>query len=295
MSALAHSYAPRAIRSRRHRRTKPQIRAIRDSIRETLEDMHPQTVRGLFYQLVTRGLVEKSESEYKTTIVRLLAAMRRAGEIPYEWISDESRWMRKPETFDSYGEALRRTAANYRRDLWADQPVYVEIWCEKEALAGLIVEETWTYDVPLLVSKGFSSLSYLHSAAKQIEAHEKVAYVYHFGDHDPSGIAIAKRVELELRRMAPDTEIHFERVAVTKEQIRRLRLPTRPTKKSDTRAKKFRGRSVELDAIAPDELQRLVRGCIEQHIDGRVLARTKRIEEMERETLTNLIGAEAGV
>jgi hypothetical protein len=29
-------------------------------------------------------------------------------------------------------------------------PVYVEVWCEKDALAGVLLEETEVYDVPLM-------------------------------------------------------------------------------------------------------------------------------------------------
>jgi hypothetical protein len=53
-------------------------------------------VRGVFYQAVTRGLVAKTEAEYKRTVIRLLGIMRREGELPYGWIADETRWMRKP-------------------------------------------------------------------------------------------------------------------------------------------------------------------------------------------------------
>src|SRR5262249_50961498 len=80
----------------------------------------------------------------------------------------------------------------YRRDLWAAMPVYVEVWCEKDALAGVLMEETETYDVPLMVARGYASLSFLHSAAMAISAKDKPAYIYHFGDYDPSGVDAAR-------------------------------------------------------------------------------------------------------
>ena len=57
------------------------------------------TVRQVFYRLVTLGAIGKSEPEYKTTVVRLLTEMRLAGEIPFGWIADNTRWMRKPRTY----------------------------------------------------------------------------------------------------------------------------------------------------------------------------------------------------
>ena len=41
-------------------------------------------------------------------------------------------------------------------------------WCEKDALAGVLLDVTSEFDVPLMVSKGFASESYLHSAAAVI-------------------------------------------------------------------------------------------------------------------------------
>ena len=73
------------------------------------------------------------------------------------------------------------------------------------------------------------------------------AFIYHLGDSDPSGENAAEVIERELREYAPGAEIHFERLAVTREQIRDWRLPSRPTKTSDMRAAAFGNRrSVEL-------------------------------------------------
>jgi hypothetical protein len=159
--------------------------------------------------------------------------MRKAGLIPFPWIADNTRWQRKPSSFTGIEACLSSVANNYRRDLWISMPVYVEVWLEKDALAGVLVEETTVYDVPLMVARGYSSLSFLHSAGEAIKAKGKPAYIYHFGDHDPSGVDAARNIEANLRRFAPDIEIHFERVAVTPAQIAEWNLPTRPTKMKD--------------------------------------------------------------
>ena len=98
----------------------------------------------------------------------------------------------------------------YRRSLWNDQDAYVEVWLEKDALAGVLYEVTDTWDVPLMVTVGYPSLSYLHEAAEQIAAKDKPAYLYYFGDHDPSGIDITCLVEDGIREFAPDAEIYFD-------------------------------------------------------------------------------------
>ena len=89
-----------------------------------------------------------------------------------------------------------------------------------------------------------------------IRAKKKPTYIYHFGDLDPSGVDAARDIEAKLRRYAPDAEVHFERPAVTREQVEEWNLPTRPTKQTDTRAKKFTGTSVGLDAIPRTQVAR---------------------------------------
>jgi hypothetical protein len=276
-------YVPNDIKSKRFRRTKAAIAGVCTAIFDLLSEDHPQTVRQVFYALTVKGVIAKQEIEYKRTAGRLLTEMREKGKIPFEWIADNTRWMRKPSSFTGIEQCLDATAKNYRRNLWASMPVYVEVWVEKDALAGVLMEETEKYDVPLMVARGYASLSFLHSAAMTIKAKGRPAYIYHFGDFDPSGVDAARDIEAKLRRYAPGAEIHFERPAVTREQIEQWNLPTRPTKQTDTRAKKFgSATSVELDAIPAHKLRELVRECIERHIDKSQLEILKVAEGSER-------------
>ena len=270
------------------RRTKAEIEAIKKQIEIALATDHPMTVRQLFYRLVTRGVISKSEAEYKGTVIRLTGEMRLAGRTPFDFIADNTRWMRKPTTHSGLERALMRTAQAYRRSIWDDQDVYVEIWLEKDALAGVLYEVTHKWDVPLMVAKGFASLSFLHSAADAIRAIGKPTFLYYFGDHDPSGLVIPRSIEARLRQFVPDAEIHFERVAVTSEQIEAMGLPTRPTKKTDSRSKNFEGGSVEVDAIEPAVLRQMAEECITKHIDQRTLEATTEIEKAERQTLKDM-------
>ncbi len=74
--------------------------------------------------------------------------------------------MRKPRSFSGIEHAIEATARTYRRALWDDTDAYAEIWLEKDALAGVVVDVTEKYDVPLMVARGYSSLSFLYSAAE---------------------------------------------------------------------------------------------------------------------------------
>jgi len=141
-----------------------------------------------------------------------------------------------------------------------------------------------------MVARGYASLSFLHSAAEYINDLLVPAHIYHLGDFDPSGVNAGEKIEETLRQMAPGAEIHFERIAVTPEQISAWRLPTRPTKASDTRAKNFGDISVELDAIQPQRLRGLVEDAIQQHLPPEQFKVLKATEDDERRLINGLVG-----
>jgi hypothetical protein len=148
---------------------------------------------------------------------------------------------------------------------------------------------TSLYDVPLMVARGYASLSFLHSAAEDIAELEVPAFIYHLGDFDPSGVNASEKIEQTLREMAPDADINFERIAVTEKQIRDWDLPTRPTKKTDTRSKNFGEISVELDAIPPDRLRRLVEWNINCHLPQQQLQILRVAENSEKQLISGLV------
>jgi hypothetical protein len=272
----------------RIRSTRAAVEARREAFLAIIYEGRPMTVRQVFYQATVRGIVPKTENGY-ATVKTDLAIMRRAGALPYEWLADNTRWQRKAQTYDGIEEALEATASLYRKDLWARADSYVEIWLEKDALAGVLLPVTQRYDVPLMVARGYASLSFLHSAASYIDTLTVPAYVYHLGDYDPSGVNAGEKIEETLREMAPGAEIMFERIAVNPEQIAAWDLPTRPTKKADPRAKGFGEQSVELDAIEPNRLRRIVAQTLELHLPEDELAVLKEAEASERSILRDMI------
>lgn len=275
--------------NKRARRSPSDMLELRAAICRAVAQDSPTTCRSVFYRLVSAGAIEKTESAYKGIVIRLLTAMRRDGDLSWDSITDGTRLRQKPNSYDSLAAALEDTRVNYRRDLWKHQDAYVEVWSEKDAISGVLCDVTWEWDVPLLVCRGYPSQTYLYGAAQEISAQRKPAWIYYLGDHDPSGVDISRNVEQRLREYAPRAEIHFERLAVTREQIETMRLPTRPTKTTDSRSRNFEGESVEVDAIPPEVLRTLVRTSIEQHIDDELLERTRIIEQVERATLEGMM------
>jgi hypothetical protein len=280
---------PSLLNGKRYRRTNAELERIDDAIYQIARAERPVTVRGLFYRVMSRGMVPKTETGYDV-VQRQALKMRRAGELPNKWITDGSRLRLKTRTWSSPQAALENTARTYRRDLWIDQSRHVEIWCEKDAIRGVVYPITAQYDVPLMISRGFTSETFAHDTAEEINEEGKSAVIYQLGDHDPSGVVLWGDIQRRLRRFVDSSiELTFERIAVTPEQIDELGLPTRPSKtKNNTHAANFTGDSVEVDAIPSTTLRDLVRDAIEQWIDPEVLRLTKIAEASEREVLTRI-------
>ena len=257
------------------------------------EQHHPVTVRQIFYRLSTLDAIPKTEQGYQA-VSRLCTSMRRDGEIPYSFFLDHTRWVRRPTTHNTIQDALQDTALFYRKALWQDQAVVCEVWIEKEALTGVVFEVTSEFDVPLVPVRGYPSVTLLQVAAEQINTASRFGKKYHifyFGDYDPSGVDIFRNISERLHEFSPQADLFISRPAVTEKQIMEMQLPSRPTKKSDTRSKGFGDESVELDAINPDKLREIVRDCIFSVLDQSALEHTLLIEKLEQESINQFVNS----
>jgi hypothetical protein len=248
------------------------------------------TIRHLFYRLVGQYVIPKTEEAYKG-LCSHLSKWRRAGEIEYSAFADSTRWHIRNETFDGVEDALANTVATYRRNLWETQPFYVETWVEKDAMAAIVSETANSFGVPVLVLRGFASLSSLYGAANTFRKWSeagKTCIVQHLGDYDPSGVAAGESIR---KALADDfkVDVIFNRIAVTPEQIHELNLPTRPVKMSDSRSAKWTGgECVELDTMPAVSIRELVEHNITRLINVRQWDILRATEKAERETLRQI-------
>lgn len=255
--------------------------AIREAVQGLRLEHNEMTVRQAFYALTVRRVVAKTEAGYRQVQKQVLG-MRREGVLPWEFIADGTRWVRAPETWDTVEDALRATARAYRRNLWRSQEVRLEFWLEKDALAGIVSQVTYPWDVRLMVSRGQSSDTYCYRAAKEAEAAGRAGvqtFVYMLYDADASGRIAADAVGDKLNTYC-DYPVTCELLAVTDEQIGVWDLPTRPAKRvGDPDA-------VELDAIPPERLKQLVEDAIVSHVDRAAWEKEQVAEASERDILT---------
>lgn len=298
MSAPSVISCPSASKSpvRRGRPLGETALAIRDGVLELTSRHERMTVRQVFYALEVQGVVEKTEGGYRQVQTQVLR-MRRENLLPWSFITDGTRWQRKPSSFSDVDDFMAHMARTYRRDLWRGQGSRVEIWLEKDALADLVIDTTAAWDVALMVSRGQSSATFLYTAGQAAAAawdrDGAETFIYALYDRDAGGRRAARTIQRELPQHAPGVPIHFELLGVTDEHVIEWDLPTRPAKRSDPEAAKFDGPAVELDAIPPDRLAALVETAILRHIDQRAWRLEQAAEREERDGLRRLAGVAA--
>ncbi len=142
----------------------------------------------------------------------------------------------------------------------------------------LPITDAWTVD--LMVCRGYPSLSFLHEAAEDTKIAGKKLIIYYLGDLDPSGKDIPRTIRQRLTEFGVDFDLI--ELAVTREQVTELGLPTRPTKKTDTRSQGFEGDSVELDAVPAAVLRKMVDDAIRRYLDPNQVEQIRTIEHEER-------------
>lgn len=288
MSATTHPHVVA-----RHKKVhKPRVKTLSlwAAIRAVADEYAIMTVRQLYYQMEMRGYVRKDDADYDR-VQRACLQMRRQGVLSYDKIVDSSRERRTISQFSGLRQALEEFQQTYRRNYWLDQPVHVEVWCEKDALTSIMNPTCQAYGVAFQALRGFDSESFAYESAKDIIATGKPAHIYYLGDHDPSGWWIKRNLEPQLRSFGADARV--TQVGVSAEQVAAWGLPTRHAKRTDSRCEGFiehfgSDSCTEVDAIAPNVLQQLIRECIEEHIEDDAWDRAQAIEEMERETFASI-------
>ena len=219
---------------KRRRGTRAEMEERAEFLIDYAEQHGPLTVRSLYYQAEVAGVVgiEKDEPSY-AKVQRQVLALRREGRLPYGHIADATRWIRKPSTFTGPEQALADCARLYRKRLWTETNIYLEVWCEKDAVTGTIYPVTERFDVPLMVCRGYSSETFCYEAFAARDGDPRPYIVLYLGDFDRAGQDAARALKEKLERFAAeiDIEVYFESLAVTPDQIIGLRLPTREPKR----------------------------------------------------------------
>jgi hypothetical protein len=253
------------------------------------------TLRSLFYQFVARGLMKNSLREYKR-LGDTLNEARLSGYLDWSYMKDITRMLRGVGHMDDPPSALESLSAGFRLDKWENQPNYVEVWIEKDAVVGTISQTCNQLDVPFLSCRGYTSQSELWRSAmriaNRIESGKEVTII-HLGDHDPSGIDMTRDIDDRVRLFVEHhtgQSPEINRIALNMDQIRQYNPPPNPAKVTDSRFAGYlsvHGRSSwELDALDPRVMRDIISDSITPLIDQDLLDETRDAESRMRDELS---------
>ena len=258
------------------------------------------TLRQVHYRLASEqvGGYQNTQACYKTLSDRLVKA-RMGGLIPWGSLADHVRyrwWFKPSGQIVNVDELVERATEGLGEDPWEAMGKRIVVWLEKDALAELIYDAVGGFYIPLAVSRGYSSWTFIYDNLDIFHS-GCGAKVLYLGDFDPSGIDIERFTGEAVEYFGVDFTL--KRVALTYGQVLSYNLLPNPTKKADPRAKEYVARygdqCWELDALEPTELQRIVREAVEAEIDPKiwseVIERNKETQRKAREELKRKLGA----
>ncbi len=251
------------------------------------------TLRQLYYQFVARGIIPNKQTEYKR-LGSIINDARLAGLIDWAAIEDRTRNLDTPAAWDDPQSLIDICAKTYDIDRWATQSTRVEVWIEKEALAGVIAPICEEFRVPHFACRGYSSQSEQWAAGKRFARYHRNGQnviVLHLGDHDPSGIDMT-RDNTDRLAMFARNDVEVRRLALNMDQVKQYNPPPNPAKLTDSRCEgyieRFGAESWELDALEPNVIDGLIRAQLDDIIEPDEWAKAEQQVESERAAFSTI-------
>jgi hypothetical protein len=257
------------------------------------------TLRQLYYQFVARGWLPNKQQSYDRLGVTCVKA-RENGMMDWNYLVDRTRNLQSVGHWDDPADILEAVARQFRIDKWAEAPHRVEVWVEKEALAGVIERAARAADVAWFSCRGYVSSSEIWGASMRLQEYlreGKSVTVLHLGDHDPSGLQMSEDIEKRLTQFVGHhvgwriQNLEVKRIALTQEQIDQYDPPPNPAKETDSRYQWYVDQtgldeSWELDALDPNVIVDLVTQEVEALRDPDVWTEARREEQRHRRLLS---------
>lgn len=122
------------------------IQQANDIIEEYQHQGYELTLRQLYYQFVARDLIPNSQKSYNR-LGNIISDARLNGDIDWDAIKDRTRYLQGNSHDTDPASAIEYAADSYKINLRKGQPVYVEAWVEKEALADVVGKACRPLDV----------------------------------------------------------------------------------------------------------------------------------------------------
>jgi hypothetical protein len=138
-----------------------------EASRQILAEIHPSTVRGVCYQLFTRGLITSMGAKDVRTVQRLLVMARERNIIPWHHIVDETRQEEGVSAWNSLGDFGETIVYAYRRDFWQHQKAWIKVFSEKATIGGVVRPVLREFAIDFQILHGFGSATSVYDVAQQ--------------------------------------------------------------------------------------------------------------------------------
>jgi hypothetical protein len=261
-----------------------------------LAQIQPASVRAVCYKLFNEKLIVSMAKSETNRVGTLLTWARENDRIPWEWIVDGTRAIERPPSWDSPEDVLQAAARGYRRDWWEQQRHRVLLCSEKSTVAGTVRPVTDQYGVGFFSLHGYSSATSTHDIAELSLEDDRPLTLLYIGDWDPSGVHMSARdLPDRLKRYGGVAKV--VRIALDRIDILGRNLPwfSAEDKRKDPRygwfTQGYGSRCWELDALDPNVLRERVERHIRLLIDWDAWNRCAKVEEVERASLLEVVGA----
>ena len=277
-----------------------KILKILEQVQQILKKYdEPLTLRQLYYQLVTINAIPNLKKEYNK-LSRIINDARYMGLVDWDIIEDRARRLDDPSEWNNVEGLMDSAFKSYRLPRWREQDFYVEVWLEKEALAGIFTRITNAWHIKLLTCKGYNSASMMYQASKRfIDAHDKKkkCVLLYFGDFDPSGEDMVRDIKTRLSILG--AKVNVKKIAILKKDITQFKLPPQMAKTSDPRHTNFVAEHgedvVEIDALPLDVLKQRIEESIKKFLDVDKLADVLEKEEQDKKRILEFLKNEGEV
>jgi hypothetical protein len=238
------------------------------------DGMLPTSARFLFYELVQRGIISKERRGARRPdqdMSDALTDLREKGQIPWDWIVDETRALDSYAGSVSIKERLLNLLSVVRIDPWAgDIPL---ILTESRSLAGVLRNLIIDYCAQIASTNGQVG-GFLHT--KIVPVLQPAHRILYLGDFDLAGGDIEANTRRVLEREMG--ELRWERLALTEAHVQEHNLPI--IIKHDRRfADGGEHEAVETEALS----QRIIVEIVQKRLDELLPEPLENVQERERE------------
>ncbi len=283
----------------------PFVQTVANLI-DGLTDYWPLSVRQVHYRLLNESPLKnasKKDSYYVNDqksykfLCDILARARLAELIPMHAISDETRPFTAWNTYRNTGiflaEEFRNLFRGYSRDLLQSQPNAIELVGEKMTVQTILERTAQDYCVPVSIARGYSGIDARYKMAKRFrESGKQKLVILYVSDFDPEGDDMPEQFARSIRDDfgIEEDRIQLIRVALTKQQVKELKLPPgMKAKEKSSRHGKFTARHgddvFELESIPPETLGQIVQEAIRSVLDVDLFNAENERERLDAETL----------